>query len=590
MKVNASINLKVNLIAGISLVLFAAITIGLSMRAMIKRGEREIASYQQAIMAEKRNFLESMVGNVYQLVENAHQQSQAGHSVNTRYQQVPEQPFRHNALATINVLRYGPDNTDYFYSMDSRLRTIIQHPEADLVGQKVDFFVDQAGNKPLVSQIDSALSDGRGFTEFCWDSSAASKSRPRLCFVRLFEPWNMVLAAGLYIDDIDQAIVIKKGQIQKDIYQELLSSLLFTAIVLVVTMVASYFIIRGGVVAPIKRIITMLQDIAEGHGDLTKRIVDDSGDETEEMAHWFNRFVCKVQDIIRDVADNAIHLEKSSGNLSEIARNMAAESTDSSERAKGVATASEEMSTNMQRVAAAMTQAATNVSMVAAASEQMSATINEIAENAEKARSITNEGVNQTSSASSQVDDLGQAAIEIGKVVEAITDISQQVDLLALNATIEAARAGDAGKGFAVVANEIKELARQTAEATGEIKAQVESIQSSTRGTVTEINSVSDIVAQIDEIVSTIATAVEEQSVTASEIVNNVSQASAGMSEVNENVAQSSTFSTEIASEIRAVTRSSAQISNGCNRVNLSAGELANLAAALNDMVSTFKV
>nr|WP_320011745.1 methyl-accepting chemotaxis protein [uncultured Desulfobulbus sp.] len=78
--------------------------------------------------------------------------------------------------------------------------------------------------------------------------------------------------------------------------------------------------------------------------------------------------------------------------------------------------------------------------------------------------------MSQAGSASSQVNELGLAAQEIGKVVEAITEISEQVNLLALNATIEAARAGDAGKGFAVVANKIKELARQTAEATGEIK------------------------------------------------------------------------------------------------------------------------
>jgi methyl-accepting chemotaxis protein len=121
--------------------------------------------------------------------------------------------------------------------------------------------------------------------------------------------------------------------------------------------------------------------------------------------------------------------------------------------------------------AAAMEESATNVTMVTTSSEEMSATIGEIAQNAEKARTISDQAVSKATDTSGQMDGLGRAAQGIGKVVETITEISEQVNLLALNATIEAARAGEAGKGFAVVANEIKELAKQTSEATLEIKA-----------------------------------------------------------------------------------------------------------------------
>ena len=159
-----------------------------------------------------------------------------------------------------------------------------------------------------------------------------------------------------------------------------------------------------------------------------------------------------------------------------------------------------------------------------------------------------------------------------------------------MNATIEAARAGGAGKGFAVVVNQIKGLARQTAEATMEIKSRVESIQSTTEGTVHEINDVSEVVGDINTIVSIAATAVEEQSATTNEIVNNVSQASSGLTEVNENVAQSSTVSTEIAQEIAEVNSASSEISNSCSAVNNKYEELALLANNLNEMVKKFKV
>ena len=128
------------------------------------------------------------------------------------------------------------------------------------------------------------------------------------------------------------------------------------------------------------------------------------------------------------------------------------------------------MSANMGTVTMASEQAAQNVNVVATAMEEMTAAVQEIAQNTTKASSMTEDAVNYAKGSSEKVNQLGFAAKEISKVTEVITEISEQTNLLALNATIEAARAGDAGKGFAVVANEIKELAKQTANATGEIK------------------------------------------------------------------------------------------------------------------------
>lgn len=169
----------------------------------------------------------------------------------------------------------------------------------------------------------------------------------------------------------------------------------------------------------------------------------------------------------------------------------------------------------------------------AGAAEEMSATINEIAKNTEKGQEITNEAVGQTSDASNQIEELGNAAQQI-----AITDISEQVNLLALNATIEASRAGEAGKEFAVVANEIKELARQTASASGEIIQQVKGIQRSTDGTISQIENITKVVNDVSEIVTTIATAVEEQSITTRDIAGNVAEASQGLSEAGRTTSQ----------------------------------------------------
>ncbi len=228
--------------------------------------------------------------------------------------------------------------------------------------------------------------------------------------------------------------------------------------------------------------------------------------------------------------------------------------------------------------------------LVSSAMDNMSQTVSGIGESSDKARVVTSRAVEEVRQASSKADSLGKAAAEISKVTQVITDISDQTNLLALNATIEAARAGEAGKGFAVVANEIKDLARQTAEATKNIKSEIEGIQASTAETASDISRIGDVIGEVDDIVSTIAAAVDAQTSATAEISENVLQASAGIAEVNENVAQSSTFSVEIASDIAEVNRIAGIIAENSGQVSTNAGDLTRLAEDLKTMIGEFKV
>jgi len=313
-------------------------------------------------------------------------------------------------------------------------------------------------------------------------------------------------------------------------------------------------------------------------------------DEITSLASFFNAFIYKLREMVKTTINGVNIMSASSDDLSAISEQMAGRATRMSEKANTVAIATEEMSANMNSVATASEEASTNVKMVATAAEEMAATVNEIAQNSEKARSITNDAVDHAQSASDKVNKLGNAADEISKVTEVITEISEQTNLLALNATIEAARAGEAGRGFAVVANEIKELARQTPEATRDIKSKIEDIQSSTSVTVTEIGQISNVINKVNEIVSVIAIAEEEQNVTTKEIAGNVANASIGIEEVNLNVAQSSTVSGELVGDITELNESAADISENISKVNVNAEELSKLTAQLKEMVGKFKV
>ncbi len=361
------------------------------------------------------------------------------------------------------------------------------------------------------------------------------------------------------------------------------------AVSLLIVIVLVYFASRS-ITRPLNDAVAGLKDIAEGEGDLTMRLQVDTRDEVGEMATWFNTFMEKLQQIIKQIAENSTGVGTNSTQLTSISQNLLQGAEDTSQRSNNVATAAEEMSANLNTVAAAMEESATNASMVATAAEQMSSTINEIAENAEKARNVSSQAVGQAGSASEKMSELGEAADKIGKVTETITEISEQTNLLALNATIEAARAGEAGKGFAVVANEIKELAKQTAEATLDIKNLIDDVQSTSKSTEGEINEISKVIGGVNDIVSTIATAVEEQTAATQEIANNIAQASQGIQEVNENVNQSSTVAADITRDISEVSSAAKAISESSNDVRKSAELLLDSSKQLNEIVGSFKV
>jgi len=486
----------------------------------------------------------------------------------------------------VDKIIYEKDRSGYYFVYEGTVNVAFPVKKEN-VGKDLGGIADKNGVK-VIQDLRDAAKGGGGFVQYIWPKPGAGE-QPKLSYAEMIPGTNMWIGTGVYIDNIDAYKAQMAGEIgamvtKRTTTMVIVSGVIFAAII------ALCLFIAFGIVRALKEMIASFQDIAEGEGDLTKRIAIKSRDEIAELAGWFNTFLEKLQTMIKKIAGNSTQVDQSSGELSDIASAMSSGAAETSTRADNVSVAAEEMSANLNNVAAAMEESSTNTSMVATAAEEMTATINEIAQNAEKARSISDQAVYKAGEASEQMDELGQAADGIGKVVETITEISEQVNLLALNATIEAARAGEAGKGFAVVANESKELAKQTSQATLEIKEKIDNIQTSTDGTVKGIDEISKVIANVNEIVSTIATAVEEQSTATQEIANNIAQATQGIQEVNENVNQSSTVAAEITSDIAVVNQSSSEIANSSDQVKVSADDLKRMAAELNTIVGSFKI
>jgi methyl-accepting chemotaxis protein len=368
----------------------------------------------------------------------------------------------------------------------------------------------------------------------------------------------------------------------------LMLSLVFLVCLLIVMPIVYWIATSFGKM--VNNVAEGLHDIAEGDGDLTRRLKITTKDELGDLAGWFNIFIEKLQSIIQDISVNAEDLSNSSKNLSALSQQMAGSAVEVSAESEAITTSSQAANQNITSIAAAMEQSSVNLSTVAAAAEEMTSTINQIAQNTGQATQIAGEAVDQASSATKRVQLLGQAAIEVSKVTETITEISEQTNLLALNATIEAARAGEAGKGFAVVANEIKELARQTAIATSEIKEKIDSIQATTKGTVSEIENISGIINKVNEIIVTIALAIEEQSSSTQEISGNVNQASAGIQEVNSKVVDSSVAFDQVARNLDHMNQVSSNMSQQCSEVNNNTHATSKLANQLKELVGRFQL
>jgi methyl-accepting chemotaxis protein len=350
-------------------------------------------------------------------------------------------------------------------------------------------------------------------------------------------------------------------------------------------------VITRSIVVPIKDTVSFTGLLAQG--DFSREVPAVSrqrGDEMGDLARAFHIMAGNTRTLLREVSGGVQTLASSATELSAVSSQTTHAVRTMSEKTSSVAAAAEEASANTNSVAASMEQAATNLASVASATEEMSATVGEIAANSEKARAISEQATAQAQTISALMQQLGRAAQQIGKVTETITDISSQTNLLALNATIEAARAGAAGKGFAVVANEIKELARQTATATEDIKSKIAGVQTSAGSAIKDIAKISGVIQEVGAIVSSIAASIEEQAVVTKDVAGNIAQASAGVKDSTERIAQTATVSKDIARDMTGVHEAVRDIRQGGEQVQASTVELSRLAEQLEATARRFKV
>ncbi len=394
------------------------------------------------------------------------------------------------------------------------------------------------------------------------------------------EKGNLLELSQPILDDSSKKVasIYMKVDLQEldDAVDSAILSAVATVLVISILAAAISFVIQAGIVRPINAVVEALRDIAEGEGDLTRRLPVKSDDEVGQLAQWFNTFIEKVHVIISDVSTTASELNASTEKLSHTAK----------ETEQGVI--------NQQ---AEIQQVVTAVREMAAVVDDVANNVTQTADNAEEADREANSGkgvVTRTMSqienlaadinaAADVIDKLRQETDSIGSVLDVIRGIAEQTNLLALNAAIEAARAGEQGRGFAVVADEVRTLASRTQTSTQEIQEMIERLQSGAREAV--------------QMMEKGTTQAEESVRQAEEASRSLEAITGGVGSIKDKTNQIASASEEQSAATREMERNmdniagvARQTAEGSVEIAQSTVELVNMASSMAKIVKQFKL
>lgn len=385
--------------------------------------------------------------------------------------------------------------------------------------------------------------------------------------------WTLMLQLPLnaVMADLQNLQAELDAQRKSDTFGMAMVGLIIAAVGLLVI-----WLVGHGIARPLKQMVAMLDDIAQGEGDLTRRLSSDRSDELGSIAKGFNTFLAKLQAMITQVVTSVQSVSDSSEHTADIAIRTNIGVQKQLAEIDQVATAVQEMTATAQDVARNATQAA------------------QAASHADQAASQGMQIVRDTS------DSIGVLAVEIGKAVDvvqtlakdseninailtAIRGIAEQTNLLALNAAIEAARAGEQGRGFAVVADEVRNLAQKTQKATEEIQAMIQQLQQGTRDVVRVME---DSQNRTDESV--------QHAAKAAEALETITQAVSVINDMNTQIASAAEEQSAVADDINRNVINIGQVANevagGADESSSASASLTKLAEQQRRLINQFKV
>jgi methyl-accepting chemotaxis protein len=326
----------------------------------------------------------------------------------------------------------------------------------------------------------------------------------------------------------------------------------------------------------IAKVSEYIKDVAEGEGDLTKRIHVEHNDELGDLSNHFNTFMEKLHDIISQVAASTEHIASANEEISSSATQVAQSAETQKDQTSQVATAMQEMSSTVTQVSDNSRQASENAKEAGDLARTGGIVVSDTVK-------VIQGVADATRDTSTKIEELGRSSDQIGQIIGVIDDIADQTNLLALNAAIEAARAGEQGRGFAVVADEVRKLAERTTQATKEIAQMIKTIQEETKKAVDAMKSGTDKVDAGVESAREAGSALEKIIHSADGVQDMVTHIATAATEQASATEQVNSNMEEIAKMVH-------QSSIGAQESARACQDLSNLALDLQQLVGRFKL
>ncbi|WP_085919408.1 methyl-accepting chemotaxis protein [Halomonas sp. CSM-2] len=516
---------KVLILVLLPLFLVTVALVGFKAYTMTQYARDTLAEQRDQLIEERRRAVRDIVQMARTAIEPIYED--AG---------VNDEEAKQRVAEIVRSMRFEDNNYIFIYDYDGN--NIVTAPAPEREGTNMIDAQTPDGTYLIREIIDVAQSGG-GFYSYVWEYPGTDEFQPKHSYVDRLEKWDWLIGAGVYVTDVDEAMTELEATKAAELRQGIIFAALLGLVVFIVVALVAYIFVRR-TVGPIKRTAAAMSDIAQGRGDLTRRLAVESNDEIGELAVQFNAFVERMQDTLRDVRHSTSSVYDSAGEISR---------------------SSEELSTRTE-------QAAANLQETSASMEEITSTVNHSADNAQQANKLvqsTAEVAHQGEQSMEQVErtmqDINASASRISDIITMIDSIAFQTNILALNASVEAARAGEHGRGFAVVAEEVRTLASRSSDASKEIRTLIDA---SVQHTDSGAKLVRDAGATMREIVESVAKVTD----VIGEISAGAKEQSSGIGQINTAVAEMDTMTQQNAAMVQQSTTAAADMRRHAEHLN----------------------